>query len=61
MDYILFYTGLASTPFTVGLKCITTNEVVCEIDVMLPSGKATRVRYEKMVSKLKRVYKHLLK
>lgn len=60
MHYILFYTGLASTPFTCGLRCITTNKIICEIDVSLPSGKATRERYQKMMTKLKSKYSKLL-
>lgn len=61
MKYIIFYTGLASTPFSVGLKCLTTNEVICEISTARPSGKETRKSYEKYVSVLKRKYQNLVK
>jgi hypothetical protein len=60
MDYKLFYTGLASTPFTVGLKCTTTNEIICEINVSMPKGSDTRKRYEKMLSLLRNKYQSLL-
>lgn len=53
MTYRLFYTGLASTPNSVGLLCSTTNEVICEISTSRPSGKETRKVYEKMKNKLK--------
>jgi hypothetical protein len=59
MEYIIFYTGLASTPFTVGLKCETTNEVIHEINVSRPTGRATRERYEKMKGILENKYNHL--
>lgn len=60
MKYMLFYTGLASTPDTVGLKCLTTNEVIHEISVSEPTGKGTRARYQKMIGILKNKYSHLL-
>ena len=60
MKYFIFFTGLASTPDLVGLKCITTNEIVCQINVSCPSGKETRQKYSKMISKLKQKYSNLL-
>ena len=39
MQYMIFYTGLASMPNSIGLKCITTNEIICQIETALPSGK----------------------
>ena len=60
MKYILFFTGLASTPNTVGLKCLTTNEVIHEINVSMPSGKATRKKYQKFMELLKNKYKNLV-
>jgi len=60
MNYMLFYNGLASTPNSVGLKNLTTNEVVCEISTDRPSGKETRKAYQKYMGVLKRKYAHLL-
>jgi len=60
MVYRLFYTGLASTPNSVGLLCSTTNDVVCEISTSRPSGKETRKVYEKMKNKLKEKFGSLL-
>ena len=60
MNYMLFYTGLASTPNSVGLKCITTNEVICEISTSKPSGKETRKCYNKMIGILKEKFSCLL-
>jgi len=60
MKYMLFYSGLASTPNSVGLKNLSTNEVVCEISTDRPSGKETRKAYQKYMGVLKRKYTHLL-
>lgn len=60
MKYMLFYSGLASTPSSVGLKNLSTNEVVCEISTDRPSGKETRKAYQKYMGVLKRKYTHLL-
>lgn len=60
MKYLLFYTGLASTPFTVGLKCLTTGEIIHEIDVAMPTGKETRSRYNKFLNILKQKYAPIL-
>ena len=57
---MLFYSGLASTPNSVGLKNLITNEVVCEISTDRPSGKETRKAYQKYMGVLKRKYTHLL-
>ena len=59
MDYILFYTGLASTPNSVGLKNITTNEIIHEISTDRPTGKETRKAYQKYMGVLKRKYLNL--
>ena len=59
MKYIIFYTGLASTPNSVGLKCLTTNEIVCEISCSRETGKETRIAYEKYKNILNTKYKHL--
>lgn len=60
MKYIIFYTGLASTPNSIGLKCITTNMVVCEIETARPSGKETRKRYNKMKNYITETYSSVL-
>jgi len=59
MKYMLFYTGLASTPNTVGLKCLTTGEIINEISVAMPTGNETRTKYNKIMSKLKEKYGNL--
>lgn len=56
MKYNLFFTGLCSTPFTVGVKD-ENNIVVEEIDVSRPSGKETRKVYQKALKELKKRYK----
>jgi len=60
MEYMVFYTGLASTPNSVGLKCLTTNEIIHQINVAMPSGKDTRVKYEKFKTLLLNKYKSVL-
>lgn len=60
MKYRLFYSGLASTPNSVGLLCVDTNEVICEIEVSLPSGKETREKYNKIKSLLIKKYACIL-
>lgn len=60
MKYILFYTGVALTPNSAGLKCLTTNEIIFEISTSRPSGKETRKRYNKIMNKLKEKYNCLL-
>ena len=60
MRYMLFYTGLASTPFSVGLKNITTGEVICEISTNEPTGKATRAKRDKYMDILKNKYSTLV-
>lgn len=60
MRYMLFYTGLASTPDTVGLKNVTTGEVIHEVSVSRPSGVETRKQYNKVVNLLKTKYSPIL-
>lgn len=60
MNYQLFYTGLASVPNSVGLKCLTTNEVICEIETACDSGKQTRIKYQKYLTILKNKFKAIL-
>lgn len=60
MNYFIFYTGLASTPNSVGLKCLTTNETICEISVACDSGKETRKKYNKVLNLLRRKYRNIL-
>ena len=58
---MLFFTGLASTPNSIGLKCLSTNEIICSIETSRPSGKDTRKAYQKYVSILKKKYDILIK
>ena len=60
MHYYLFYTGLASTPNTVGIMCLTTNEVGHQVNVSMPSGRETRDKYYKFVNILKTKYSSIL-
>lgn len=61
MNYMLFYTGLASTPNSIGLLCTTTGEKISEISTSCPKGKDTRKRYNKFKSILENKYKSLIK
>ena len=60
MRYMIFYTGVASTPSTVGLQNLTTGEKICEINCSRPTGKGTRKAYEKYKSILNNKFKSLL-
>ena len=40
MKYRLFYTGMASTPDSVGLFCVTTSEIICQIETSMETGKS---------------------
>ena len=60
MKYMLFFTGVASTPNSVGLKNLTTGEIVHEISTSRPTGKETRAMYTKYMSILKRKYSLLV-
>jgi hypothetical protein len=60
MEHIIFFTGLASTPFTVGVKNVKTKKVVEEINVSKPSGKETRKAYNKAKTELQTRHKLLL-
>lgn len=57
---MLFYTGLASTPNSVGLKCTNTGEIICQIETSMPTGKATREKYGKYVKILKEKFAAIL-
>lgn len=54
--YGLFFTGLCSTPDSIGLINRTTNEIISEISTSRPSGKETRRLYDKYSAILKRKY-----
>lgn len=60
MQYMIFFTGLASTPDTVGLKCLTTNDIVCVINCSRPTGKETREKFEKYKRILNSKYSNLV-
>lgn len=58
---MLFYTGLASTPYSVGLLNITTGERICEISTARETGKETRKAYQKYMTILKSKFGKLCK
>ena len=58
--YRLFYTGVASTPNSVGIISETTNEKLCEIDVAMPTGKETREKYDKIIGFLQKKFEKIL-
>lgn len=60
MKYVLFFTGLATMPHSVGIKCLTAGEVIEEIVTSKPSGKETREVYEKTKKELETKYAKLL-
>ncbi len=60
MSYLIFYTGLASTPNSVGLKNLSNNEVIHEIDCSRPTGKETREKYQKYLTILKNKYQNIV-
>ena len=55
-NYMIFYTGCASTPNTVGLKNTVNNEVIHEVKINGDTGKEIRKNYDKIVKKLKKAY-----
>jgi len=60
MEYQIFILGLASTPHTVTLECVTTGEIIQRICVARPTGRATRERYNKVIKLLNKKYKSIL-
>lgn len=60
MEYMIFYKGLASTPDSIGLKCLTTNEIICEIQTSCKSGKETRKKFQKYKTLLNNKFSSLL-
>jgi len=60
MKYRLFYTGLCSTPWTVGLLNVTTGEKIHEISVDCENSKDSVIKYKKFTGILKRKYQSLL-
>jgi len=60
MKYTIFYTGLASTPNSIGLLCTTTGEKISEISTSCPKGKDTRKKYNKIKTILTEKYCSLL-
>lgn len=59
MNYYIYYKGLASTPYEVGLMNIDTNEVVCSISWESKTSKEDRAKYDKYTAILKRKYARL--
>jgi len=58
--YHVFFTGVASTPHSVGVRCMTTGIIICEVTTSRPSGKDTRELYEKERKKLETHYAPIL-
>ena len=59
-NYGIFFTGVASTPNTVGLINWSNMEKIHEISCARPTGKETRKMYEKYSKILQSKYKHIL-
>lgn len=57
--YGIFFTGVCSTPSTIGLINWATGEKIIEISTDRTTGKATRAAYEKYKSILENKYKPL--
>ena len=56
-NYGIYFNGPASTPNEVGLINWSNMEVIHRVSLVhIRTGKATRARYEKIVSILKRKY-----
>jgi len=60
MKYRFFFTGLCSTPWTVGLLNVSTGEKIHEISVDCPNSKNSLIKYNKMMGILKKKYSHLV-
>ena len=56
----IFFTGVVSTPNSVGVWCVKSEIVICEIETSKPSGTATRKAYEKTKMELNIKYKDVL-
>lgn len=59
-DYGIFFTGLASTPYAVGIMNWKTGEELERVICDRETGEATRKAYKQISEKLKEKYKHLL-
>lgn len=59
-NYGIFFTGVCSTPNTVGLINWANGEKICEISCSRPTGKETRKAYEKYSDILKKKYAPIL-
>lgn len=58
--FMLFTTGLASTPHSILIKCMKTGKIIEEIVTSKPSGRDTRQAYESARILLTQKYNHLL-
>lgn len=58
--YGIFFTGVCSTPSTVGIVNWATGEKISEISCDRPTGEATRAAYEKYSTLLKIKYGNTL-
>ncbi len=59
-NYGIFFTGLASTPCTVGLIDWNSGEKISEIRCRGIHGKEIRAHSEKVVKKLEKAYSAIL-
>lgn len=59
-NYGIFFSGLCSTPNTVGLINWATGEKICEISCSRKTGKKTRKAFDKYSNILKRAYTPIL-
>jgi hypothetical protein len=59
MNYYIYFKGLASTPYEVGLMNKDTNEVVCCVSWDCKTSKEDRAKYTKYMSILKKKYGNL--
>ncbi|MEO7048965.1 MAG: hypothetical protein ABI091_26920 [Ferruginibacter sp.] len=60
MKYGIFFTGLCSTPYTIGLINWTTGEKIHEIEIKGETGKSIRANFEKKRDLLNKKYKLLI-
>ncbi len=59
MKYYIYYKGIASTPYEVGLMNIDSKEVVCSISWECKTSKEDRAKYNKYIAILRRKYTEL--
>lgn len=60
MTYMIYYCGPASTPWEIGLMCISTREIICRISTHRLTGKETRKAFNKYRNILETKFKSIL-